>query len=109
MVDDEDPAELRGYVAGDGRPLRHPLTLRVMRIVIVLGIVGLVVPTLFATIALQARTAGVLCDRYLDRAGSDLEGSARFELLGPAGPSWYCYGTAFDGHEVIVAALGLIP
>jgi hypothetical protein len=109
VPDDEDPPELRGYVAGDGRPLRHPVTMRVMRIVIVLGIAGLVVPTLVATIGLQARTAEVLCDRFLAASSSDLDGVARFELAGPAGPSWYCYGVAFDGREIIVASFGIIP
>jgi hypothetical protein len=107
VTHDEDPPELRDYVPSDGRPLRHPLTLRVMRLTIVLGILGLVVPGLVATIALQARTAGALCDL----ATRDLEavGVVRFELLGPAGPSWYCYARGFGGQETLLGSLGLIP
>jgi hypothetical protein len=107
VTHDDDPPELRGYVPGDGRPLRHPMTLRVMRVTIVLGIAGLIVPGLYATLALQARTAGVLCDRAA--RDLDAEPAARFELFGPAGPSWYCYAREFGGHEVLLGSLGLIP
>jgi hypothetical protein len=78
-----------------------------MRVTIVLGIVGLIVPSLYATVALQARTAGILCER----ATRDLDADpvVRFELAGPAGPSWYCYARAFGGHETLLGSLGLIP
>ncbi len=107
MTHDDDPPELRGYVPSEGRPLRHPMTLRVMRVTIVLGILGLIVPGVVATIALQARTAAVLCER----ATRDLEavGVVRFELAGPAGPSWYCYARGFGGQETLLGSLGLIP
>lgn len=107
MTHDDDPPELRGYVPSEGRPLRHPATLHVMRVVILLGIAGLVVPGLYATIALQARTAGILCERAV--RSLEAEPAARFELAGPAGPSWYCYAREFGGHEVLLGSLGLIP
>ena len=107
MAHDDDPPELRGYVPSDGKPLRHPLTLRVMRVTIVLGILGLVVPSLYATIALQARTAGILCERAT--RSIDAEPVVRFEPAGPAGPSWYCYAREFGGDEVLLGSLGLIP
>ncbi|WP_309711606.1 hypothetical protein [Pseudolysinimonas sp.] len=109
MSHDEDPPELRGYVPNDDRPLRHPLTLRVMRIVIVLGVIGLVVPGLYATIALQARTAEAICARAVSSGTIDADPVARFELFGPGGPSWYCYAREFGGREVLIGSLGLIP
>jgi hypothetical protein len=108
-VQDDDPPELRGYVPSEGRPLRSRTTVRVMRIVIVLGVVGLVVPGLYATLALQARTAGVLCARAVAGGSLGVDPVTRFELVGPAGPSWYCYARGFDGREVLVRALGFIP
>lgn len=105
---DDDPPELAGYEPTGDRPLRSRAVVRVMRVVIVLGIVGLVLPTLAATLALQARTAQALCAAAL-AGGSGLEPRARFELAGPGGPGWYCVGIAFDGRESIVGGLGLIP
>lgn len=107
MSHDEDPPELRGYVPNGDRPLRHPATLRVMRVVIVLGVIGLIVPGLFATIALQTRTAEAVCARAASALAA--EPVARFELAGPAGPSWYCYAREFGGREVLIGSLGLIP
>lgn len=110
MANDDDPPELRGYVPhGGDRPLRHPAILRIMRVVIVLGIVGLVVPGVYATIALQNRTASASCAAVVasDAAGSDP--IVRFELVGRGGPSWYCYARDFAGHEVLVRSLGLFP
>lgn len=109
MTHDDDPPELRGYEPGEGKPLRHPLTVRVMRVAIVLGIVGLVVPSLYATIGLQSRTAAAECARLLDVGTYAAQPVARFDLLGPAGPSWYCYARDLAGNERVVAALGLIP
>jgi hypothetical protein len=107
MSHDEDPPELRGYVPNGDRPLRHPATLRVMRVVIVLGVLGLIVPSVVATIALQTRTADAVCARA---AGAlDADPVARFELVGPEGPSWYCYVREFGGREVLIGSLGLIP
>ncbi len=109
MSDDDDPPELRGYEPSGGRPLRSRAVVRVMRVVILLGIAGLVLPTLAATLALQVRTAEALCAAHLAAGGSGLEPRARFELAGPGGPGWYCVGVAFDGRESVVAGLGLIP
>jgi hypothetical protein len=106
---DEDPPELRGYVPNDDRPLRHPVTLRVMRVVIVLGVIGLVVPGLAMTIGLQVRTATAICSHAVTTSSVGSDPVARFELLGPAGPSWYCYAREFGGREVLIGSLGLIP
>lgn len=109
MSHDDDPPELRGYVPNDDRPLRHPATLRIMRVVIVLGVIGLVVPGLAATIALQTRTAAASCAHAVSLGSADAEPVARFELVGPEGPSWYCYAQVFGGREVLIGSLGLIP
>jgi hypothetical protein len=109
MSHDEDPPELRGYVPNDDRPLRHPATLRVMRVVIVLGVIGLVVPSLAAIVSLQSRTATAICSGAVNGGTVDADPVARFELLGPAGPSWYCYAREFGGRETLIGSLGLIP
>lgn len=109
MSHDDEPPELRGYVPNDDRPLRHPNTVRVMRVVIVLGVIGLVVPSLYATIALQARTANAVCASAVSASTLGADPEARFELFGPAGPSWYCYARDFGGREVLIGSLGLIP
>lgn len=105
---DDDPPELADFEPTGDRPLRSPHVVRVMRVVIVLGILGLILPTLAATLALQARTAQALCAAALAE-GSGLEPRARFDLVGPGGPGWYCVGIAFDGRESVVGGLGLIP
>jgi len=109
MTDDDEPTELSRYVPNDGKPLRHPLTLRIMRVVIVLGIIGLIVPSLYATLAIQARTAAAVCERATNAATNDFDSVARFELAGPGGPSWYCYARDLGGREVLLGSLGLIP
>lgn len=109
MVHDEDPPELRGYVPRGDRPLRHPMTMRIMRVAILLGIAGLIVPGVYATIGLQTRTAAAVCARILASDAVAADPVSRFEIAGPAGPSWYCYARTFDGREVLVRALGLIP
>jgi hypothetical protein len=106
---DDDPPELRGYEPHEDRPLRSPTLLRVMRVTIVLGVIGLIVPGVYATLALQARTAAVVCARLVSAETLGVDPVTRFEIVGPAGPSWYCYARGFDGREVLVRALGLIP
>lgn len=105
----DDPPELTGYLPGDERPLRSPTLLRVMRVTIVLGVIGLIVPGVYATLALQARTAAAICAEALSGETLGVDPVSRFEFVGPAGPSWYCYARSFDGREVMVRALGLIP
>lgn len=110
MSDDQDPPELRGYVPHEGdRPLRHPATLPVMRVVIVLGIIGLVVPGLYATVVLQNRQAQAHCAAIIEALAPGSDPVPRFEVAGPGGPSWYCYARDFGGHEVLVESLGLFP
>ncbi len=106
----DDPPELAGYVPHEeNRPLRSPMVMRVMRIAIVLGVIGLVVPGLAGTVALQTRNAEYLCAQRVTGHDYGAEPVARFELLGAAGPAWYCYARVFDGREVLIGSLGLIP
>jgi hypothetical protein len=110
VAHDDDPPELRGYVPNEGdRPLRHPATLHVMRVVIVLGVIGLVLPGLYATVVLQNRNADVTCAAVVANAAPGSAPVPRFELAGPGGPSWYCYARDFGGHEVLIDSLGLFP
>lgn len=106
----DDPPELAGYVPHEeNRPLRSPTVVRVMRVVVVLGVVGLIVPGLVGTVALQTRNAQFLCAQRVSSAEYGADPVTRFELLGAAGPAWYCYARLFDGREIPVGSLGLIP
>jgi len=103
----EDPPELSGYEPND-KPLRSRMVVRVMRVVVVLGVLGLVLPGIAATVSLQTRTAEFRCAQLVTpEIGADPV--ARFELFGRLGPGWYCYAERFDGREVLVRALGFIP
>lgn len=85
------------------------MTKRVMRVVVVLGLVGLVLPGVVVTVGVQQATASRACAAAVAARADGAEPVPRFELLGPAGPSWYCYARTFDGDEVLLASLGLIP
>lgn len=106
---DDDPPELAGYVPHGGRPLRSAVVMRAMRVVIVLGVVGLVVPGTAATVALQSRNADYLCAQRVSAHEYGADPSVRFQLVGGGGPGWYCYAVGFDGREVLLGSLGLIP
>lgn len=80
-----------------------------MRIVIVLGVIGLIVPSIVLTVGLQTRTASAICAYAVAGAPLDADPVARFEVFGPAGPSWYCYAREFGGRETLIGSLGLIP
>jgi len=105
-----DHPELAGYEPGDGRPLRHPMTLRVMRVVVVLGVAGLVIPGLWRTAAVQADTAARACAALVaSSGGAASEPEAHFDITGPEGPGWYCLARAADGRTVVLGGLGLVP
>jgi len=110
MTDEEYHPELAGHVPGDGRPLRRPLTMKVMRIVIVIGIAALILPGAISTIGMQIETANAACRIVVAaRAPEAVAADARLEVWGGNGPGWYCYARAFDGTEVMLRSLGLIP
>jgi hypothetical protein len=110
MTEDDYHPELAGYVPREERSVRHPLTLKIMRVVIVIGVVALVLPGVIYTIGVQMQTADAAC-RIVVRSGDQqaVGAVARFQVWGGNGPGWYCYAKAFDGSELMLRALGLIP
>lgn len=109
-VYEDDHAELAGYVPTEGRSVRHPLVVKATRVVIVIAVIALVLPGVISTLGVQAQTAAAAC-RIVVRVGDrEATGSiARFEGWGGNGPGWYCYARSFDGSELMLRALGLIP
>ena len=106
---DEHP-ELTGYEPGDGRPLRSPHLVLVMRVVVVAGIIALVLPGVVTTISVGSRTAQAACAIWVEREVPDAQGSsASFELFGPGGVGWQCYSAGAFGGDHRVVSLGLIP
>lgn len=111
MRDDdyEDEPELAGYQPHD-RPLRSPHLITVMRVVVVIGLVGLILPGLLVTATTANRTAASTCAAYTAYFAPEAVGfSTRFEVVSAAGMGWNCYAVAFGGTETLVASLGLIP
>jgi len=105
-----DEPELAGYDPGDGRPLRSPRLVMVMRVVIVIGIAGLVLPGVITTVSVAGATAHEACVAWVAYEAPDATGAfARFELFGPGGPGWQCYTVGAFGGDRNVASLGLIP
>lgn len=109
MLDDEYHPELAEYVPRDGRSVRRPLTLKVMRVVIVIAVVSLILPGVIYTISVQVDTAGAACRVVVAATAPDATPDARLQLWGGDGPGWYCYARGFDGSEVMLRSLGIIP
>jgi hypothetical protein len=109
MSDDEYHPELAEYVPGEGRSLRHPLAVKVMRVVIVIAVVSLILPGVIYTISVQVGTAGAACRIVVSATAPDSVPDARLQLWGGNGPGWYCYARGFDGTEVMLCSLGMIP
>lgn len=110
MNDEYDEPELVGYEPHGERPLRSPHLMTLMRVVVVLGLVGLILPGILIAIGTANRTADRTCAEYVSvLAPGAVAFAARFELVSPAGIGWNCYAIEFDGDEVLVRALGLIP
>lgn len=109
FYEDEQP-ELVGYVPTDGRPLRSRRLLIAMRIVVVVGVVGLVLPGVIGEVMLNFRDAAESCKRWVSYEHPGDQSSASFELFGANGSGWQCY-TASDsfGGSQFVASLGWIP
>lgn len=109
MSDDNDHPELAGYQPGEG-PVRRPVARHVMRVVVIIGLIGLVLPGLVVTIGTQVSTAAEACRIVVDGTAPDATAAnERFELMGPEGPGWYCYAQQFNGSDVLLRFLGLIP
>jgi hypothetical protein len=113
MREDDEP-ELAGYVpresADDEKPLRSPHLMTVMRVVVVLGIIGLVMPGILVTAITANGTAERSCAAYAAFYAPDAAAVvSRFDLFSAAGTGWNCYAVTFDGAEVLLATLGIIP
>jgi hypothetical protein len=109
-VSDYDEPELAGYEPGDGRPLRGRRVIMMVRVVVVLGIIGLVLPGLITTVSVGAATAEEACAAWVAYEAPDSKRSnAVFELFGAGGPGWQCYSVGAFGGDRNVASLGLIP
>lgn len=111
MADDEydDEPELAGYEP-HGRPLRSPHLVTVMRVVVVLGLIGLVLPGILVTVGTANSTAQRTCSQYVAYYVPEaVDFTARFELASPAGMGWNCYAVEYGGDEFLVRSLGLIP
>lgn len=105
----DDEPELAGYQPHE-RPLRSPRLMRAMRLVVVLGVVGLILPGVVITLGTANRTAQVTCAAYTAfYSPTAMTFSVRFEIFSASGMGWNCYAVAFGGSETLVRALGLIP
>ena len=110
MYDEDDEPELAGYQPHGEKPLRSPHLIRVMRVVVVIGLVGLLLPGVLVTIGTANSTAQRTCAIYTAYyAPESVSYSTRFELFSASGTGWNCYAVEFGGDEILLAALGLIP
>jgi hypothetical protein len=111
--DDEpfvDEPELAGYQPHGERPLHSRHLYTAMRVIVVIGLIGLVLPGIVITVGTANRTAESTCAIYTRYYAPEAIGfSARFELVSAAGLGWNCYAEQFGGGEVLVQSLGLIP
>lgn len=81
-----------------------------MRVIVVLGLIGLVLPGIVTTVSVGTATAQRACDFWGSETAPDATSySARFEVFGPSGLGWECYTVGAFGGERHVASLGLIP
>ncbi|MBH0131144.1 hypothetical protein [Salinibacterium sp. NK8237] len=110
MSTSEEHPELDGYEPHNERPLRSRTFVWVMRVVVVLGLIGLVVPGIVSAAATADNTANRTCATYVQYlAPQAVSYSVRFELTGDGDPGWKCYAIAFNGGETLLRSLGLIP
>lgn len=107
MTHEEHP-ELAGYVPTEGMPHRRR-RLKIMRIVVLVGVACLVLPTVLGTWVTAARSAQNTCGELVRAADPNATATSRFDALGPGGPQWYCYALEFGGDERLIAGLGIIP
>jgi hypothetical protein len=106
----DDEPELVGYDPGDGRPLRSPHLMIAMRVVVIIGLAGLILPGLVGTVMINARDAAESCKRWVRYENPGDASTVSFELLGAHGSGWQCYtqSASFGGSQ-FVASLGWIP
>jgi len=110
MSDHDEEPELAGYEPHGERPLRSRLFRQVMRVVVVLGLAGLILPGIISAVGTANITATRSCDTYVEYfAPQAVSADVRFELFGQGEPGWKCYAIAFNGTETLLRSLGLIP
>ena len=106
----DDEPELAGYEPHEGRPLRSRGLLITMRVIVVVGVTGLILPSIMTTMSVAAASAKEACKRWVIYADPAAPGSSvRFELFGAGGIGWECYTSGAFGGDKHVASLGLIP
>jgi len=109
MDEYDDEPELANYQPHE-KPLRGPHLVTIMRVVVVIGLVGLLLPGLLLTLNTANSTATRSCAAYTQYyAPEAISFSARFELASAAGMGWNCYAVNFGGRELLIAAMGIIP
>ncbi|MDQ4137905.1 MAG: hypothetical protein M3116_03545 [Actinomycetota bacterium] len=106
---EDDSPELAGYEPTGDRPLRSRRMLRVMRVLVIVGLLGLVLPGIMITASTAANSAERACEYYVLENVPNGIPHARFELAGPEGPGWNCYAERFGSRELYVRGMGLIP
>lgn len=108
--DYEREPELAGYEPHGEKPLRSPHLITAMRIVVVVGLIGLVLPGILIGLSTANSTAQRSCQLYTAYLAPEAVGfSARFELVSASGIGWNCYAVGFGGTETLLASMGLIP
>ena len=80
-MDDEYHPELADYVPTEGRSIRHPVTLKVIRVVIVIAVVALILPGVIYTLRVQVATAGAACAIVVSASAPDATPDARRPVL----------------------------
>ncbi len=107
--EDFDEPELAHYEPHE-KPLRSARLTRIMRVVVVIGLAGLLLPGLLLTVQTANNTAQDSCAAYTAYLAPEATSfSARFELVSASGIGWNCYAQQFGGTEVLLAAMGIIP
>jgi hypothetical protein len=107
---DDDSPELAGYEPTGDRPLRSRRAQTLMRVVVILGLLGLLLPGILITASTAANSAERACEYYVAQTvPGGATSSVRWELGGPEGPGWNCYADRFGGRELYVRGMGLIP
>lgn len=103
--------ELSGYEPNDNyRPLRGKHFTSILRVVVVLGLIALVVPSVLTTMRVASDTASSACASAVIRYyPSAIDFDARFEVAGPGGFGWQCYAIDLNERETYVLPLGIIP
>lgn len=106
----DDEPELAGYEPHGEKPLRSPHLVTIMRVVVVVGLIGLVLPGILIGLSTANSTAQRSCDIYTTYLAPEaVTFSARFELVSAAGMGWNCYAVGFGGEETLLATMGIIP